>query len=1601
MAYDFEGRAAYPLSDLFQPGAFPLADLIPPDALTQVFGGLYYTEARGYPFGDSYLFDVHLAFEGELALTPPGTQALAVVFGDTTGGWTVLETQIVIGPQGSIALIDVPVTLRVPRDVLRDVATDGPAEITGFTATFELSSDGFSIETDAVLNLAECEVAGSGVTISAAGVTWNFQRGATLPEAAAAGISGEFIGVAFQQVAVKLPPDFAGAPALSLDYCCIGTGGFTGGVSVGFGQPPTCQIGGFSVALERVGIRFQESRLVSGEVAATLQNLDFFETDVAVDLQLSAGGLKVALAAAPNRQTDPNASVSNGLVTLRKPGLIEMTLTAAELRIGSGGGALRLSGTITPLFGLPGGSALPGFGVEALTIASTGEVSLEGGWINLPDALRVQLGPFGLELTRVGLGTEPNGERWISFSGGLSLAEGIPISAAVDGLKIRWDSTGVKGVELSGIKLVLTIEGVLHLEGEVRYNADGQRFDGAATLHLIALNLIVSVRVVIGKRADYTYFYLYLMVAPPIGLPIFQTGLAFYGAEALYAHNMAPDKQPAENWYLDWYRRPLIGAIDQTKWADVKGAQAFGAGVILGTFPDKGYGVAVKGLLILVLPGPIIMLDARANLLKEPSALALPNSQALFTALVIYDGLHGTIQLGIEPHYVFPDAGELIDVTGVAEAFYSFNDPRAWYVYLGRREREKRIRARIIKLFEANAYLMLEPDSLEMGGFIGYSKSLSAGPARIVLEAYIEGAARVSWRPKQFNANLHLQGTIALSVAGIGFDVSASAAVEVAAPLPFSVDAEVNVRANLPWPIPDLETSVRLHWESPGPPRVTAPLQSVGIVHPITTATWSLEGVEPVIPLDGRPSIAFDRAVNDLAQVGDNAMDASDRQVGEYFMRSNLTSIELLVESHGVWVPFATPSGSASGPPYELYGAWQVQPGDSAQGNRRLTLWARTPYEWTRVLETSSTRQLEESERFDPCDPLGEPIVIDFNDHPNEILVPHGEHEYRDVRWTPGPAGAQVIEVQVATAGRSIAAGLPKSYYRCLSLPDQFALVTVPAGGGGVSTGGGGTPPPVSPSLRIEFPADVGGVTVLTLATGPWSLAGFDSAGNRVASAQTTNMSFPHGDFRPTQLTVRDARLRRIDLQCSHRCAVLSVVAREAATTSEQAAQHASLQQMLERYKSNEPVLQPNRRYKLSIATTVVERNGESLVGAQVEKRAGVQHTISGSTCTFTEEYLFRTEGAPGDTALTPTSASPDSAAPLDTLEAYVRQVLPARGTPAAYRTYDVRVDFNTDYVAQMYVSNGQTLEIELRSDEGEVLVLANRLGAGRELVLRREETDWLSTLSRSTCQLTIATTSHVRESTVDAQLLPGASLGARRRYDAVLRGKQPGKTEATKPLYQWSFVSSAFDDFADHLRLRGRVRIATLANLAGGAWAAQAAVAIAAGDPWETADATERARRRAIEIDTFETLFTQTDCEHPLPSVVEMAAVVDGGATWGILLSSPEPFDWDRVQFACTRKEIVVEGAGCFAALFGLRQQPTIRVIESAQPVRVLRDADGTRALLLRGNAGAGQAFSTGDYTLTGTFKRDAGAGLPVLTKAGSAAPEQVSIAWALPLSS
>jgi hypothetical protein len=1501
-----EGQGLTPLSDLLDAEQLPLAEFLQNGVLADIIDGFYFTDMSVVSSPETVRYSLRIALDTEITLAPFGADSFSLSIGTPQAGWTTFSMLAELGPDPFLQLVDVPLTLRLAPELLRDVATGGPVQIT-VTTDLVLSGEGFEITLDEQsFALPLAEIGDTGIQIALTGLGWNFTQGNTLPAAEAAGIEGEFLGVAFDQAMIIFPPDL-GDLELRLDYCLVGTGGFTGGVAATFDPPQTIDIGGFQFDLQRAGVRFQQSRLVLGELAGVLRQLPFFDVDVAADVQISTEGIRIAFAAELNRQTDANVAVNQGFLTLRRPGLIAMTLTAAEILIGGGVASVTLSGSIRIEVVGPGGLEFPDFEVKALRIASDGSVSIDGGLINLPEGTRVSIGGFGLELTQVGLGTEPNGDRFATFSGALHLAEGIPLTAAVEGLKIIWNQGGLVGIELAGIALSFEIEGTLRFDGKVHFDDANNRFDGAGRVELIALQMSVEARLMVQRNDGFTSLFIYLLLRSPVGIPLFATGLAFYGFEALYGQHVEPDKSPPELWYRDWYRRPEMGAVDTRKWMVQRNSYAFGAGIILGTLPDGGYALSTKGLLLIVIPGPILMLEVKANLLRDPTALTRPNEPATFNALVVYDGRAGSIELSIEPRYAFPDGGELIEIGGVAEAFYSFSDPRRWYLYLGRREREKRIRAGLLKIFEANAYLMLDNKSLELGGFVGYDAEINAGPVHLVIQSFMEAMAGVSWRPKQLKGMLHMCGKIELKVIGIGFGLGLRALLEAEAPHPFHLLAELAIEIGLPWPLSDLEFEISLEWSDPEPARVVSPLQSVAVEHPIANVSWSLvPGDEPVIPRDGRLILLFDRGMNlSTSSTTTIALDAPSpaeaMPSGEYLLLPSITEIRLEIERGGVWTPYVHthPDGNAVVP----HGVWQEQSGDKSNSNRRLMIDARTSFDWERQLGGSTLTQLARADQTSPCDPYIRFLFVDFDNASEISHAPGTTFQHGGIDWQLDAAAAEVIalsrfarmdQVVLVSAVRS---DLPHRGLKLTSLT-QLGLGSDNPLVGSVS--------PFNNQrafyLRIDLTQNVLGVSVLAYATDPWSLLAFDVNGVLLSRSEwNPPAGLRSGDYVLAELRLEQNGIRFVEIALDGARAAMSglLILRLAIKIPpiepDRDAHREQVQELIEAFRSVAPVFEPNSRYRLLMTARIEDANADprSLEDAILEKTDDTQSVQIDNRVEFTREFRFRTEGPPGGAHLTRLEGPADGNINLNTLDVYIDYTIPAAGATTHYRNYDLSIQFNVDHIAHMYESDGRQLEIVITDQAGRAAVLLNRAGPGRTLTLREHEQTWLDVAGNS-CNFVVPQDQFVRMTELHAAST--VSLEARNRYEFVLRSNPPTAGEAETPLFKTSFLTSEFVNFRDHFKTRGSATL-SLGQLSFADWTAMLSATLVAGDSF-MATGVEREARRLIETDAFDALFASIeDAQRELPGNVRLAKVQRAAQTWAMLLESPEPWPWERME--------------------------------------------------------------------------------------------------------
>lgn len=1339
----------------------------------------------------------------EIVLSIPGLDAVSLTVAANAGG-TVIPLEVEIFPELFIRVIDVPLALRLKTDLfkpVRQVGTPQPGQPPQFEidpdktsvdivlarVTVEINADGgINLQVNGGIDLPACMLGDSNVVIEAKDISLHLD-----PDSPPAGKPAGWRGIHIGAASLYLPGELSGIVGnLSLTDAYIGNGGFSGTVSDTWTPPLAASLFGMEFTLKEVSLTFVQNALTAGSIIGDAV-LPFFDAPLEIEICPNLHGpLLVRLTSA------------GGLVTLTKPGVLSLEVESLGFKIESKLFTVLLSGKISPLVG---GLDWPSFVVRELSIDSEGHVHLDGGWLDLPSQYALDFHGFKFEITKIGFGNSEDGGRWIGFTGGLKLVDGLSAGASVEGLRFTWYTDGRPvNASLNGVGVELMIPGTLRLQGEVSYRELTvgaelvHRFDGRIKLDLIALGISVDAMLVVGTANGpagvYNFLAIYLDVELPAGIPLGPTGLGLYGMAGLFALNMEPDKHPDEEWYgigpgEGWYHRGVVGVTDlKTKWVNRNGSIALGAGVTLGTLADNGFSFSGKVLLVLVFPGPILMLEGKANILKERSAL---DDEPLFRALAVLDGRAGSLLFGLDAQYKFGDDGELIDIHGSVEAFFSFVDASAWHLYIGMRDpRKKRISAEIFKLFNANSYFMLDAHQVAMGAWVGYDKSWKFGPLRVVVEAWIEGNAVVSWKPVHLSGDLWLHGKAELSVFGFGAGLTVDARFEAEVFDPFHVLASFSVGINLPWPLPDFDATIKLEWgPEPITPPLPMPLKEIAVEHFKVTESWPLprgggtslllpnydtdaDGFRsdptpdvatqmaqpapawtPVVPLDARPHVTFGRSVHDAALVGVNALpvtpayerigDPAANQ-GPVKVKYSLIEVALDKWTGAGWSAVARKGTTPNPAGVELlYGSWAPVPampdgnGENV-GQVKLWVWSKSAFDYTR----HSGRSWEDwfTDRFDgyPCPPplRDQTVCCDFEgiDPGTPLMSPWRCRNSPDMQlvWQ------QPRLNQVALLSQPIEG---KTHALCFDTPgenpDFWALAVVELS---------------RPAKQVRI--------VVAEERKTLTSTGYDE----------NNQQF--GPFTPNNnvIVVAVAGLSKVLLKSRSKFCVLQICVTVGPSKDDELAQEEMIQHQqdeLARWSQQGEVLQPFTTYRLKIATHI--ETTDNPIG-------DFDHTEFG---------YFRTEGPPGlVNPSPPIGAATDFQSALRDLARYVRRTVP-QTVPGSdqkpplprpvYRGYDVGVEFNENYVDLMYRTSRRDLSLYLfdnnnrpvRDAQGRLIVVGNRWGVAETLSLSQTDNHWINVINASTC-VTLDTTNIPHASTL-ASVNPQQVLSADTMYEARL----------------------------------------------------------------------------------------------------------------------------------------------------------------------------------------------------------------------------------------
>jgi hypothetical protein len=1011
-------------------------NILEPPPVDQIHG--VWIEPPNFVSEPSVNIKTALLFDQELAFTLPGVDGVSIVFA-AGGNDSAFLFELFTDPSPGMKVYDVPIAIRFANDLLKpaklsvdaqgnQVVVADPSidhvDITLAKITLSASFDGgFGIDAQGGIDLPLCFIGDTGVAIEAKDIRFVGAKDPSPP-----GRPAGWSGIHIPSAGLWLPGDLGSMVGhLTLTDATIGNGGFSGTIADTWSPAVATTLGGVDLNLSSVALTFVQNSFTECAVHGSM-TLPFFDVPVDVELAINLdGSFSVRLASA------------TGLLNLTKPDVLELQVQSMGIDWGHDTLTAHLSGKIRPLVG---GLDWPGFEVKDLSIDSKGNVKIDGGWIDLRDGYALDFHGFKIEISKIGFGKTDDGGKWIGFSGGMRLVDGLSAGASVEGLKVTWydDGSHDPKVTLEGVGVDFEVPDVVSFKGHVSYrefrDAAGntvKQFDGDIKLSLITLGLEVDAVLVIGSAtkpdgSTYTFFAIYLAVELPAGIPLWATGLGLFGLAGLFALQMEPDKRADEAWYGvgptdGWYKRPQIGVTDLGhKWRNQEGSLAIGGGLTLGTVADNGFTFSGRMLLVLVFPGPILMIEGKANLLKERSKLS---DEPIFRALAVLDGRAGTLLFGLDAQYKVGDGGELLDIHGGVEAFFDFHDLDKWHLYLGVDEpREKRIRAHLFGLFEANAYFMLTGQSLRTGAWVGYDKRWNFGPVHITLEAWLETNIAINWKPIHFHGDLWAHGTVALHVFGFGFGLSLDAKVAGDVFDPFHLLAAVSATLDLPWPLPDIGVHFTLEWgPEPDKPPVPMVLKEVAIEHLKVTTSWPLArgslvlpnydsngfigpptgptmpaniDSAPVVPLDCRPHITFGRAVHDVALVGNNPQppNPAEERIGDPKLNQGPAKVKYVLKGVALeklvgttWTAVARKADTANPPGLpELYGSWApvpAMPGGSATGaiaQVKLWLWSKSAFDYT--LNTSGSWDEWFTDHYSsyPCipDAPAEHICCDF-----------------------------------------------------------------------------------------------------------------------------------------------------------------------------------------------------------------------------------------------------------------------------------------------------------------------------------------------------------------------------------------------------------------------------------------------------------------------------------------------------------------------------------------------------------------------------------------------------------------------------------------------
>jgi hypothetical protein len=287
---------------------------------------------------------------------------------------------------------------------------------------------------------------------------------------------------------------------------------------------------------------------------------------------------------------------------------------------------------------------------------------------------------------------------------GLGVDLGI---VTVDTVRVRLRLDAFEAPQLTKLGATLDIPGAIHGTGYLEITDLG--FKGAFDLTFPSIGLRASATLALESRAGTTGVLVGAEVEFPVPLPLGNSGLGIFGFLGGVGVNYRRLEQtgvqaPALKW-LENQLTPARGfsVMHPAGWELNPGSFAIAAGMMLGT-AEGGFLIHLKGIVLVEVPGPRLLLVMKADVLKMPPVLKAQSS-ATFLAVLDLDFGRGTITIGIVAEYSIL---KLLKIRVPVTAFFHLSQAQNWFIDLG--TYTDPVTVSILDVFRGTGYLMIHGD---------------------------------------------------------------------------------------------------------------------------------------------------------------------------------------------------------------------------------------------------------------------------------------------------------------------------------------------------------------------------------------------------------------------------------------------------------------------------------------------------------------------------------------------------------------------------------------------------------------------------------------------------------------------------------------------------------------------------------------------------------------------------------------------------------------------------------------------------------------------------------------------------------------------------